>query len=576
MIKAWSQGHANSVLVIMGVVMIGLYSGCSRQNEVSETTSSIAADDSGDNDASGSSDASELITPSTPPDSDVHFTINSREGGHEISRFIYGLNGNDFNSRPYNLTLTRFGGNRLTAYNWETNASNAGTDWYNQNDSYLGGGDTPGGAVTPDIDAAAEENAGCIVGIPVLGYVAADKNGGGDVNQTADYLTQRFYPSYPRKGSAFQLSPDLTDDAVYQDEWVYFLQQSYPDAFADTTAPIFLQLDNEPGLWATTHPRLRNDATGSSGDGVTYAELIEKTIDYADAVKDVEPDALVFGPVSYGWQGMVNLQDASDANGRDFLDFYLQALSDAEESYGRLLDVLDIHWYPEAQGGGVRITGDSSADAVAEARIQAPRSLWDSTYTEDSWITTWSTMGPIELIPRMQEKIDTRYPGTRLAISEYYYGGGDHISGGIAEADVLGIFGREDVFAAVLWTIGSTDHRFIFGGFDMFRNYDGANASFGDISIQAENSDAVDTSVYASVDSEDEERIVMVCINKTDEEKTAGISVTHTQQFTSAEVYVLTDSDSNPRYSGVITISQINAFQYTMPAMSVTTLELNP
>ena len=51
---------------------------------------------------------------------------------HAISRFIYGMNGWNGSGRPANLTLSRSGGNRMTAYNWETNASNAGSDYYNE------------------------------------------------------------------------------------------------------------------------------------------------------------------------------------------------------------------------------------------------------------------------------------------------------------------------------------------------------------------------------------------------------------------------------------------------------------
>ena len=50
----------------------------------------------------------------------------------------------------------------------------------------------------------------------------------------------------------------------------------------------------------------------------------------------------------------------------------------------------------------------------------------------------------------------------------------------------------------------------------MFRNYDGANGSFGDTSIRATNSDAVNASVYASVDAGNADRMVMVAINKND------------------------------------------------------------
>ena len=73
-----------------------------------------------------------------------------------ISRFIYGLNFWDPAQRPANLTLSRSGGNRNTAYNWETNDSNAGADYQNQNDDFMGGGNTPNGAIAPMILRARE------------------------------------------------------------------------------------------------------------------------------------------------------------------------------------------------------------------------------------------------------------------------------------------------------------------------------------------------------------------------------------------------------------------------------------
>ena len=38
----------------------------------------------------------------------------------------------------------------------QSNSANAGKDWFFQNDSYLGGGDTPGGAVIPRLQNAAD------------------------------------------------------------------------------------------------------------------------------------------------------------------------------------------------------------------------------------------------------------------------------------------------------------------------------------------------------------------------------------------------------------------------------------
>src|SRR5215471_9992849 len=106
----------------------------------------------------------------------------------------------------------------------------------------------------------------------------------------------------------------------------------------------------------------------------------------------------------------------------------------AEQAAGkRLVDVLDLHWYPEAQSkSGTRIiVADSPADLVT-AREAAPRSLWDASYQEDSWITRDDLKAPIALVPRMRDKIAQHYAGTKLSFSEWNYGGGGHISGAIA------------------------------------------------------------------------------------------------------------------------------------------------
>lgn len=512
-----------------------------------------------------------VITPDTPASSQVSFVIDSTKDKQAISPFIYGINFHNFAGRPANIPLTREGGNRWSAYNWENNASNAGTDWYNQNDGYLSDSNEPGRAITDIIDAAFAHNAAALITIPILGYVAADKSPGGDVADTPSYLTARFKLCKPAKGSAFSLTPNTADNVVYQDEFVNFLDKKYPTARTDPSKTILYSLDNEPDLWSSTHFRIHPAQA-------TYAEMVSKTTAYAAAIKAVVPEAIVLGPVNYGWQGMVNLQSAPDADSRDFLAHFLQQMAAAEVSQGkRLLDVLDVHWYPEAQGDGARISEVNDATA-ATARMDAPRSLWDPAYTETSWITECCMLGPIKLLPRLKEKITAHYPGTRLSISEYYFGGGMHISGGVAQADVLGVFGREGLFAATLWPITHDLENFdyIKGGFEMFRNFDGANGSFGDTSIKAGNSDTVRTSVYASVDQGKPNRMVLVMINRTGSTRSAGIQIWHTTRFKTANVYQLTAAGSTPQAVGTINLSQTNALQYSLPAYSVTTMVLQP
>ena len=494
------------------------------------------------------------------------FTIDANRAVKPISRYIYGVN-QELGGELSNLTLRRMGGNRWTAYNWANNASNAGNDWVFQNDGYLGGGDTPGGAVISAIQNASEHKAAVLLTIPIAGYVAADKLGDGDVRNTPNYLETRFRQGRPEKGSAFTLKPNPNAKFVYQDEFANWIKVKYPYTQTDPQRPVWFSLDNEPDLWSSTHLEIHPQP-------VTYAELAHKTIAYAKALKAVMPNALIFGPVNYGFNGFVNLQNASDANGRDFQTFYLQRMKQAETANGkRLLDVLDVHWYPEARGDGVRIISKDATPGLVTARVQAPRSLWDPNYKEDSWIANDYLGGPIKLLPYLYDKIKDAYPGTKLAFTEYNYGGGGHISGAIAQADVLGIFGREGVFAATHWP-ANQDERFNIAALQMYRNFDGKNGSFGDTSVFAKTNKVAETSVYASLDSTTPNRMMVVAINKTNGPVKAVIKISDAGFVKRAQVYQLAGTTPQPKKKAGFTITNPARFTYKMPAMSVTTLVL--
>jgi hypothetical protein len=519
--------------------------------------------------ADGPTTPSASPTAAPAPAGSVRFTIDSAAARHPISPYIYGMNQPDWAGRSRGLRLGRMGGNRWTAYNWETNASNAGADYRHQNDDFLGGGDVAGDAVRPHVARALAAGASMIVTVPMAGYVSADKAPSGDVNQTPDFLNARFLESRAAKRRGFSYPPDTGDRVVYQDEFVAWLESAFPDARRDPARTLFYSLDNEPDLWASTHPRIR--PTGK----LTYAEAVERTEEWAAAIKAVAPGALVFGPVSYGWQGFVRLQDAPDNGGRDFLDFYLDAMQAAEgRSRRRLVDVLDLHWYPEARGGGVRITEANNTAAVAEARVQAPRSLWDPSYAENSWISVDARVGAIRLLPRMKEKIAALYPGTRLAITEYNYGGGDHVSGGVAQADALGVFGREDLFAAALWDLQG-GMRYVDGAFALYCNYDGAGGRFGDTSVGAATSNHETTSVYASVDEGRDDRMVLVAVNKSTGPTTAEILVTHAVDLARGQTWQIGGASASPARGPDLAPSARNAFRLEMPPSSVTAVVLS-
>ncbi|MDX1935294.1 MAG: glycoside hydrolase family 44 protein [Capsulimonadales bacterium] len=488
---------------------------------------------------------------------EANFTVDVVKG-QPISPYIYGLNFPEWKKIPLKFPVARQGGNRMTAYNWETNASNAGSDWHHQNDSFLGSSDEPGRTVRSFLEDAQSHGAVTILTVPMAGYVAADKKGDGDVNQTPNYLNARFHRSLPKKSGPRVYPPNTADNRVYQDEFVAWIEK-----IRNPRLSVWYALDNEPDIWAHTHARIVAKTP-------TYADFIGRSIEYAAAIKEVAPKSVVLGPVSYGWQGFRRFQDAADANNRDFLNVYLAAMKTAEAKHGkRLLDLLDVHFYPEARGDDVRVTEDADKPGTRAARIQAPRSLWDPTYVENSWITQSLGGKPIALLPGLQKQISDHYPGTRLAMTEYNYGGRTDISGTIAQADVLGIFGRYGMYAACNWGM-SPDATAQIAAFRAFLDYDGKGGRFGDVGLKVTGETPAEDSLYAARDSAHPDRMTLVAINKTEKSRKFVVRLTGFVPG-AATAFVITREAIAASQPGQVSVAS-GTVTLEAPPLSVTTV----
>lgn len=528
-------------------------------------------------------------TAGTPaPSIDVTVSVMP-SSSHAISPYIYGVNAGTIAplAVPYaSVTLNRMGGNRWTAYNWQNNYSNAGSDYLYESDSFLSSSTTPLAAITPSIDTDRINKVASLITVPMLGYVSADNTGPVPLTNPID--VSRFKTLVYAKGSAFTAKPSNSDASVYDDEMVWALDQHYSGEgiFSSTPSvpPVMIELDNEPDLWNSTHQEIETSTE------ISPSALFTKTVNLSAALKQQFPQAIVMGPVNFGYSGFYNWQGAwsgaSNSGYNWFLDGYLQAVDAAAKSRGStLVDAYSLHWYSEAtDSSGTRVVNLSSSSLSADsvqAIVQSPRSLWDPGYVERSWISQDTGIGAIKLIPRVLDKIahagsDNSYAIAKMAITEYFNGGNNHIAGTLAEADNLGIFGAQGLYAASLWPLASAPYPL--GAFASFRNFDGAGHNFGDISIAASSSNVANVSGYVSTDSTRPGRVVMVLINRSTTAQTTAVTgqpltgTAHLFRTTAASASAQGNVIA-PQAAGTLAVSG-STLTVALPALSVTTIDI--
>ena len=181
----------------------------------------------------------------------------------------------------------------------------------------------------------------------------------------------------------------------------------------------------------------------------------------------------------------------------------------------------------------------------------------------------------MQLLPRMHRWVSEYYPGTRLAISEYSIDSGKKlVTDALAEMDVLGIFGRQQLSFANMWTAPAPTDPIAFS-FRMFRNYDGRGSQYGDICVSASSTDQAQLSVYGAQRMTDQVVTILV-INKTKSAittrmKIAGISFPQAVSvftYSGANLRQIVSNSPTPISNGSIT--------YSFPQYSATLFTLQP
>lgn len=496
----------------------------------------------------------------------MNVTVNLSGEKKEISPYIYGINQYSSSNNFKNVTVkaARQGGNRFTGYNWETNWSNAGEDWVNSSDTNLGDDKDGFGYPARQLSKQCIENniPYKMATLQMAGYVAADKSG--TVSETAP--SDRWNEVVFRKNGDLLMEPDLTDGKVYMDEYVNYLIKTLGDSTTKTGIQAY-SLDNEPFLWNDTHPYLHPEEC-------TADELIEKSIELAKVVKELDPNAEVYGPALWGM--LPCIQAGTSENFTDgkwesikgsynwYLDYYLESMANAEKETGnRLLDVVDVHYYSQ----------DCSTD---DGKLQAARSLYDESYVENSWLQPYFGKY-FPLLPNIQKSIDKYYPGTKIAISEYNLADianekktGKNVISAIAEAEALGAFAENEVYLATYWGTMS-ECPYVASAINLYTNYDGEGSEFGDTLVETETEDISKSAAFAAIDGSDDSEVGVVISNKnkTASEKAVINIEGSSSEYKSAVVYAVTQDHSDIRIIDVQNDLSGGKIEVELPALSV-------
>jgi uncharacterized protein (TIGR03437 family) len=564
----------------------------------------------------------------TSPTAGPALSVDPTQNRHAISPYIYGVN-YDFPVPSQLQTLRtpvrRWGGDGTTEYNWQLDKSNTAADWYFE--VFAQSGTNVFDPVTYNhsaFDRYYETNqqygTKTFATVPIQGWVA-----GNFVDKTCSYSVKKYGAQQSTdqyatdcgngkttSGAAILTNnprdTDVQENAAMMTQWVQHAVARYGTAAQGGV--MNWALDNEPVWWSGVHQNVHPLSS-------TYDEVTNDGLEYAAAIKAADPTATVSGPVTAGWDDLFfsskdfaagygtpspvpggenwkpwnNPVDQNAHGGLPFIAYYLQQFANYEKQHGqRILDYLEVHGYVPGAG----ITGTNAASNAM--RMRSSRIFWDPNfilYTDPAFVVDsddyllnanpqWKTPQCVCLIPRMKQWVNTYYPGTKTAITEYNVGllnpsstplaTADlptYLNGALAQADLLGIFGREGLDLATMWanmTVGDP----VSFSFQIFLNYDGIGGAFGDTSILGTSGNEDQLPIYAAQRSDS--TLTLLVINKTGGDLSSTVALNNFTAAGTVQQWSYSPANLTAIVQGPNLTTTSNGIPAVFPANSITLL----
>ena len=430
-----------------------------------------------------------LLSLATP----LHAAVVSVTLNHSapFSPLLYGVNFATSALLSWGTPANRNGGNAMTNWNWQLDATNSANDWYFLSEP-LSSAYPAGSSNDLQMDATFAAGATFITTVSTIGHVTNTRQkvwsfsvahyGAQQSNECIGDGNQSYCAADAGNGV-------LLNTTRLHDNLTWYQSYTTSDAIAfvghmqaRATPPVFnpsviLQLDNEPDIWHETH-------ADCHGTPLSYDELWSYTLTYSTALKASYPGIRIAGPIwccwcAYFWSAKDGCGNGADyaAHGNTYVTpWLLQQLNAHYLQTGvQLIDYLDIHYYPNVP------PADSSTSQSKQFTDEV-RSFYDPTYVDPGWIgpggCNTGCNGPyVNLIPRFQGWIAQYAPNLTLplAISEFSFGSDSQYSATLANAEALSVFAVHGLAYATRWTSPATNTQ-AENAYKLYLNYDGANS----------------------------------------------------------------------------------------------------
>ena len=291
----------------------------------------------------------------------VTIKIDAKSELKPISPYIYGRN-NSISSTNPNFTIAEkdliqirdagvtffreSGGNNCTKYNWRKKLSSH-PDWYNN-------------VYANDWGSAAKTiqknfpNAQGMWAFQLIGHAAKTNSFNfNDYGFNKSQYWEGVHQNLAGNGVANSTGTKAKtegDTNLYLQSWTADSTTAIMDYWfgknglgLDKEKIKYWNMDNEPEIWNGTHDDIMPKQ-------LTAPQFVTKYIEVAKAARSKNPTIKLVGPVTaneWQWYNWDNNAITVDGKNYCWMEYFIKSISDEQKKSGiKLLDVLDIHYYP--------------------------------------------------------------------------------------------------------------------------------------------------------------------------------------------------------------------------------------